>query len=327
MNIALSNCLPGRKWATRLASTQTLAALLLALTISAARDPGKLPTSQPVAPTVSQAIRIEEIDRPDVPLRGFIVRVDLSNESVRVRCVPGGDKPATLSRWPTELQTVSHVAEREGFDLAINGDFFGAEKAKDAEGAAALHQFVVGRRACPVGVSVTDGRLWSKAAKPVPMLVVSHGEGGEEFSIRRGTDAPPDAQQVISGQQVLVWAGEVQEKGESDRRHPRTAVGLTQDRRTLILVVVDGRSIRSRGASLPELARICKDVGAHEAINLDGGGSTTLVRSDRIAPPTQSDRASSTQPDKQDAGSLHVLNSPSDGQQRPVVNVLGIELR
>lgn len=58
--------------------------------------------------------------------------------------------------------------------------------------------------------------------------------------------------------------------------HPRTAAGVTEDG-ALILMVVDGRQPESRGVSLDELARLMREVGAVDALNLDGGGSSTLV--------------------------------------------------
>jgi exopolysaccharide biosynthesis protein len=58
--------------------------------------------------------------------------------------------------------------------------------------------------------------------------------------------------------------------------HPRTAAGVTAAGH-LILMVVDGRQPFSRGATLEELAGLMAGVGARDALNLDGGGSTTLV--------------------------------------------------
>ncbi|UCG86056.1 MAG: phosphodiester glycosidase family protein [Gemmatimonadota bacterium] len=58
--------------------------------------------------------------------------------------------------------------------------------------------------------------------------------------------------------------------------HPRTAAGRTRDG-SLILMVVDGRQTVSRGVNLEELAAMMLDVGAVDALNLDGGGSSTLV--------------------------------------------------
>ena len=84
-------------------------------------------------------------------------------------------------------------------------------------------------------------------------------------------------------------------------RHPRTAMGITRDRRTFILLSVDGRSTRSAGMYGTELARLMDLLGAWQAFNLDGGGSTTFWQR-----------------------GPGVLNRPSDGAERPVANHWGI---
>jgi len=61
-------------------------------------------------------------------------------------------------------------------------------------------------------------------------------------------------------------------------RQPRTAVGWDPARARLWLVVVDGRRPpRAAGMTLPELATLLEALGATEALNLDGGGSSTMV--------------------------------------------------
>lgn len=105
--------------------------------------------------------------------------------------------------------------------------------------------------------------------------------------------------------------------GFATTRHPRTAVGISgagttaQDYagRRLLLVVVDGRQKpHSDGMTLRELANLMLALGARHALNLDGGGSTTMVYSD---------------PDS--AGTLRVANRPSDPQgERPVGDALAI---
>ncbi len=87
-------------------------------------------------------------------------------------------------------------------------------------------------------------------------------------------------------------------------------MGLNQDRRTLLLFIVDGRQPNySEGVTLLELAQIAIEYGADEALNLDGGGSSTLVIEDT-------------------AGQPQVLNSPIHasipGVERPVGNHLGV---
>ena len=58
--------------------------------------------------------------------------------------------------------------------------------------------------------------------------------------------------------------------------HPRTAAGY-RNSGELVLLVVDGRQVDSRGVDLQELAILMRDLGCVEAINLDGGGSSAMV--------------------------------------------------
>ena len=60
------------------------------------------------------------------------------------------------------------------------------------------------------------------------------------------------------------------------QRHPRTAIG-TDKKRNAYLIVVDGRSNgNAEGVTIAELTKICEWLGLHNAINLDGGGSSTM---------------------------------------------------
>ncbi|MEY2784026.1 MAG: hypothetical protein RL277_230 [Planctomycetota bacterium] len=95
--------------------------------------------------------------------------------------------------------------------------------------------------------------------------------------------------EVLGGGPMLVSDGKrrITEQEEcfqsigGETRHPRTAAGYAKDGR-LLLLVVDGRSKRSRGATLNEAAEMLLAFGAQEALNLDGGGSTTLVVREKV---------------------------------------------
>ena len=90
----------------------------------------------------------------------------------------------------------------------------------------------------------------------------------------------------------------------SRARHPRSALGISRDSTTLYFVAVDGRQQASVGMTLEELADAMIALGAFEAMNLDGGGSTALVVGDSV------------------------VNAPSDaGGERPVGNVVAITRR
>ncbi|MEY3012031.1 MAG: hypothetical protein RIT45_766 [Pseudomonadota bacterium] len=66
------------------------------------------------------------------------------------------------------------------------------------------------------------------------------------------------------------------DRSDMRARHPRTAMGLTADMQTLLLVVVDGRTSASIGMYGAELAELMGKLGAWEAFNLDGGGSSQM---------------------------------------------------
>ena len=63
----------------------------------------------------------------------------------------------------------------------------------------------------------------------------------------------------------------------AEQRHPRTAIGFSRDSSTLLLLTVDGRSENSGGMTLLELAAVMRELGAWQAMNFDGGGSTTMA--------------------------------------------------
>src|SRR5581483_224102 len=90
----------------------------------------------------------------------------------------------------------------------------------------------------------------------------------------------------------------------AEARHPRSAVGFSRDSATLYLVTVDGRQASSVGMTLIELADFLRKLGAWDAMNFDGGGSTTLVVDGKV------------------------VNSPSDpAGERPVGNALLVVAR
>jgi exopolysaccharide biosynthesis protein len=263
---------------------------------------GALTVAQPTA-TTRAVVAVERV-LDETPIRAFVARVDLTAPGVKVRCLPAGAGGIAKGPWPTTLETTSAVAAREKLAVAVNGDFFTAEQAKDAEGQAAQSQYVRGKRANVVGMAVSGGKVWARGKANQPMLVV---DKDGKVSITEARDGLAEAREVISGNRMLVEDGKLQVVHiEKEKRHPRTAVGLTEDGKTLILVAVDGRSLTSRGMTLGELATFMQKEGAFTAFNLDGGGSTTMVQ--RVG-------------EKQT-----VLNTPSDGVERPVADVLGVEV-
>lgn len=122
---------------------------------------------------------------------------------------------------------------------------------------------------------------------------------------------------AISGNWLLVENGVFSTPNElvrdSQIQQPRTAVGLDESGRKLLLLLVDGRQPNySEGVTVAELADLLIEYGAYTALNFDGGGSVTLVI-------------------EGEDGRPQVLNSPIHtripGRERPVANHLGVYAR
>ncbi|MBA2499200.1 MAG: phosphodiester glycosidase family protein [Chitinophagaceae bacterium] len=93
-----------------------------------------------------------------------------------------------------------------------------------------------------------------------------------ETAVGGGPVLVQNNQIAISNNEELKFAGKA-----IDDKHPRTAMGYTNDHK-LVILVVEGRSPGvAEGASLKQMAAILKEIGCVEALNLDGGGSSAMI--------------------------------------------------
>ncbi len=132
----------------------------------------------------------------------------------------------------------------------------------------------------------------------------SGADNGDQISFYVKFDIP-DLQFAVSGAPRLLEGGQISADatGRSDalQRHPRTAAGIKGNK--LYMVTVDGRRPGySDGMTLPEMAEFLLEQGVEDAINLDGGGSTTMVAR------------------RQGDAAAKLVNIPSDGRERYVGN-------
>jgi exopolysaccharide biosynthesis protein len=122
---------------------------------------------------------------------------------------------------------------------------------------------------------------------------------------------PAGAKHIITGNGMVLDDGNPPASFKSNlvARHPRTVLGIDRTGTKLTILTLDGRrpgvSVGMTGA---ELAKEMQRLGCWDAINLDGGGSTTLLIRD---PQTRQ---------------LHLINHPSDGNQRAVSDAIGIKI-
>ncbi|WP_308378061.1 phosphodiester glycosidase family protein [Streptomyces sp. ISL-98] len=155
----------------------------------------------------------------------------------------------------------------------------------------------------PEGTTVLVGREAGAAA-------LSALKPGDPVALeyRPRTDSGPVPRTAVGGRELLVVDGVPQNHdGQGNNTAaPRTAVGFSKDGSEMQVVTVDGRQADSGGVTLTELAVMMKRAGSHSALNLDGGGSSTLVAREP------------------GSDALQVENSPSDGSERFVPNGLAL---
>ncbi|GAA1298949.1 hypothetical protein Psi02_70020 [Planotetraspora silvatica] len=158
---------------------------------------------------------------------------------------------------------------------------------------------------------------------PVPdggLVVVGQGsaatplaaaEVGDPVTLDVGlrTDSPAKLRTALGSGEVLVRNGapiDFPPSTGNDAPKPRTAIGWTDGGRRLLLVAVDGSANFSAGLSFDETAKLLVRLGAREAFMLDGGGSSDIVAR------TPGD------------GGVSVVNTPSDGGERPIPSGVGL---
>ena len=204
-----------------------------------------------------------------------LVTIDLCAPGVSVRTTEAGERGQTVSGFGRAVRAA----------MAVNGDFFAPGFNPD-------------------GPAMGNGHLWGGVDHPyvAPISFGLHGVHLPHHALTEG--AAPFATQVISGHPTLLEHGVT--VGNPDdplctNGNPRTAIGLTADHRTLLVLVADGRRPGVIGLTCDLAAALLRDHGAYDAVNLDGGGSATLYH-----------------------GFLGVVNQPSDGHERVVANHLAI---
>jgi uncharacterized protein YigE (DUF2233 family) len=192
----------------------------------------------------------------NVPSVAHVLVVDLQQPGLTLFATPY-DK-----RW----QTVTEFAEQNHVTAAVNGGFWNFMQR-------------------PKGLTSGEGKRWPDSSDDDEagyFAVTVHNQGWiSPPEVIDNEVAPARIREAVSGLPMLVRNGHVDDEAlqafaNSSLRHPRTAAGVSRDGRTVYIVVVDGRQSHSRGMTLYELAKLFLELGAHNAINLDGGGSSAM---------------------------------------------------
>ncbi len=267
-----------------------------------------------------------------------VVQVDLGAPGIRLRLSPpGGDRE-------TVRQTTLEFLDAEHAQIAINAHFFLPFPSED-------------RTAWLVGFAASDGRVYSAFETPeqryaivsnAPALNISHDN---HASIVHADPSATDGRHVlegaaiwtaVSGSAQIVTDGAATVPAYRDEAHPagallpegprdysnarswydvataRTAIGLSRDGRTLTLFTVDVRG-GSEGMKVGEIAALLiRDYGVWNALNLDGGGSTSMAMQDPATGIASLVNTSSDNPNGRSVGSslaVFALRPGSSGAQ------------
>lgn len=243
---------------------------------------------------------ITYFDRSDTSprqLRMHVAQIDLTAPGIRFKVSPpAGDREVIR-------QTTIDFARQERAQLAVNGHFFFPFPSED-------------RASWVIGLGASEGRVFSAFEIPtqsyalVAFAPAINIDRNNNASIVHYDPAQPDQMHVVekvelwnvlAGSSQIVSNGVVSVPAYRDDNHfdaeldpggpndysnfkawadvltARTAIGLSRDRRTLTLFTVDVRG-GSEGMKLSEVAEVLiRDFGVFDALNLDGGGSTTMA--------------------------------------------------
>lgn len=209
---------------------------------------------------VFQGVDYAEKSLADPPMAVYGVRVDLHAPGIAFIVTPdNGERP-----METDGQKTSDFLEAQKVQVAVNASPYGPVEQID------------GSPRNIAGLSISRGTLASKPASRYGAMLIDR-DNHVWFAM------PPidtgKAYNAVGGFGLLLKDGK--NVASDDERHPRTAAGTSKDGQYLYLIVIDGRQpTYSLGASTSETARWIQAFGAYDALNLDGGGSTTLVFDD-----------------------------------------------
>ena len=261
--------------------------------------PAPVPMKQELYEGVTYRRVVRYLPRPMI---AHVLTIDTKEKGVEFLVTP----PDSESETPLKARTTSQFLEEFDLQIAINGGGFSPWWSRSP----ADYYPHVGDPIAPAGFTASNGEVYwttSNTEGIPPALFISRRNA---LSLN---NKPNRVHNAISGDRMLVLKGEIAPALDGEEVEPRTAVGINRNGRYVYLVVVDGRQpLYSDGATFTELAQLLIDQGAHMAMSLDGGGSSTMVV-------------------EGDDGKPKILNSPIDhyipGTERPVGTHLGVYIR
>ncbi len=234
------------------------------------------------------------------PYMLHVVSIDLTVPGIKVMVTPG---LSNSNEWKTNARTTEAFLKEFKLKLAVNASYFFPFQ-EHTPWDFYPHS---GDKTNVVGQAISESLVYSPAQSKWPVICFN---SNQKAQIIESGKCPKDTVNGVAGRPILVANGVPVSLDDfaNDKPYARLAVAIDKLGTKLWLIVIDGKQpFYSEGVTLAELSKIVVELGADRALNLDGGGSTTLV----IA----------------DGSSARLLNAPIHTKlpmrQRPVANHLG----
>lgn len=215
-------------------------------------------------------------------MKAFVMRVDLWNPAVQLFA----SHDNANGRLETDRETPPAFLISHGLKVAMNASFYaGGGKQADIWGVLISNGTVVSG---PYAAPFNSVLMFTQAK--VPNIITTSTVPTGQYTAVAGAEI------ILQNGQIVIGPGLV---------NPTTGYGISQDKRYLIMMVVDGRQPGwSEGCNYIEQAQWMLDFGAWDAVHMDGGGSSCMA--------------------KNVGGNAVVINRPCDGSPRAVGASLGI---
>ncbi|MDU5806298.1 MAG: stalk domain-containing protein [Peptoniphilus harei] len=162
-----------------------------------------------------------------------------------------------------------------------------------------------------LNMAVPKGKKILQFSENAEKFMQDNVKVGDKLGITTNIEPNRNWKMMIGGHALLVENGAIKKYTKDinsiDGVRARTAVGISQDGKTVYIVTAEGRTKRSAGLTISELAQFMLDLGVDKAMNLDGGGSTAMA----VRNLGDLNRTRATNPER-------------NGAERKVVNGLGV---
>ncbi|MBD2021434.1 phosphodiester glycosidase family protein, partial [Leptolyngbya sp. FACHB-36] len=236
--------------------------------------PPRVEAARSLFPGITYQRQVRSVPRP---MMIHIVAINLTAPGIGVLATPG---QATPDETETTARTTSEFLTEFKLQLAINANFFHPFHEENFWN----YYPRSGDRVNLLGLGISNGAAYSTGWSNWAALCFG---ADRRARIEETGKCPSGTVQAVAGKQLLVAGGKPTSKSASStvKSYPRVAAAVDAAGQRLWLIAIDGKQPHySEGGTLAELAEIVVQLGADKAVNLDGGGSTTIVVSSPTGP-------------------------------------------